>query len=475
MDSVAGMALAINSDLYWTRFDAANSCFEDESADLLPIHILDVPAHPQSPSAHGHMQPQAPQQFSALKTLGEFLAGPNKGVWKYRLISMCQENSWSKLQITRPMLRRIVQHHEIAPDFLEVPLSFFDRSTDEEQSFCVPWTLREGGDYFEMFYTFRYAEYKGHPNEPYVIRQTGVYQKFHLKEKTCLWILVNPVPDSAAHRRVVDAFLNYQKEMEQNPLWLHCVVLASYFPRWREYLAAYEKRLLPLADTTAAAFIAEPLRVNHETLSKLRSLESHFMPTPAILQSFLDTLSELGSFSEKLLAHNCIHANEVRLFAILVSKYRRHALTFIRTAKFLQQRSNNTATLVSDTVAFKNQGVAQEQNGNMLLLTRSAVFLTVLTLFYLPWTFMTGLFGMNFFMMDQNTYRFVTSPKLWVYFVSAVVLTACTMLLYYVISGFPQLRKGRQSGGDGGIGLRQGLQRGFTDPEKSGGDGKKWS
>ena len=86
MDSAAGMALAINSNLYWTRFDAANSCFEVESADLLPIHILDVPTHLQSPPGQGHVQPQAPQQFSALETLSQFLTGPMNRVWKYRLM-----------------------------------------------------------------------------------------------------------------------------------------------------------------------------------------------------------------------------------------------------------------------------------------------------------------------------------------------------------------------------------------------------
>jgi len=86
MNSAAGMALAINSDLYWTRFDAANSCFEDESADLLPIHVLDVPAHPQSPSIQGHVQPQTPQQFSALKALDEYLAASKQRAWKYRLM-----------------------------------------------------------------------------------------------------------------------------------------------------------------------------------------------------------------------------------------------------------------------------------------------------------------------------------------------------------------------------------------------------
>jgi hypothetical protein len=41
------------------------------------------------------------------------------------------------------MLRKLVDHHDIDPSFLEVPISFSERMTDEEQSFCVPWTLRE--------------------------------------------------------------------------------------------------------------------------------------------------------------------------------------------------------------------------------------------------------------------------------------------------------------------------------------------
>jgi hypothetical protein len=57
--------------------------------------------------------------------------------------SISQKNSWSKLQITKPMMRRLVEHHDVDPSFLEVPFSFFHRTTDEEQSFCVPWTLKE--------------------------------------------------------------------------------------------------------------------------------------------------------------------------------------------------------------------------------------------------------------------------------------------------------------------------------------------
>jgi hypothetical protein len=41
------------------------------------------------------------------------------------------------------MLRKVIKHHNVDPSFLEVPLSFSYRTTDEEQSFCVPWTVKE--------------------------------------------------------------------------------------------------------------------------------------------------------------------------------------------------------------------------------------------------------------------------------------------------------------------------------------------
>ena len=62
---------------------------------------------------------------------------------------------------------------------------------------------------------------------------------------------------------------------------------------------------------------------------------------------------------------------------------------------FLQQRSNNTATLLADTLQYRNQAVAQDQNGSMIILTRSAVFITIITLIYLPWTLITVCYPMS--------------------------------------------------------------------------------
>jgi hypothetical protein len=97
-----------------------------------------------------------------------------------------------------------------------------------------------------MFYTFRYAEEKGHENEPWVIRQAGVYQKLDIANQASLYILISAASHSVAHSRVMQCFSEHLDQMQASPLWLHGVIHASYFMNWRSYIAAYEKRLLPI-------------------------------------------------------------------------------------------------------------------------------------------------------------------------------------------------------------------------------------
>ena len=43
------------------------------------------------------------------------------------------------------MIQKIVEFHNIDSGFLELPLSFGYRNTDEEEGFCVPWSMIETG------------------------------------------------------------------------------------------------------------------------------------------------------------------------------------------------------------------------------------------------------------------------------------------------------------------------------------------
>jgi hypothetical protein len=44
------------------------------------------------------------------------------------------------------MMERIIQHHDIDASFLEVPQSFYSRRTEQEQAYCVPFTMYQAGD-----------------------------------------------------------------------------------------------------------------------------------------------------------------------------------------------------------------------------------------------------------------------------------------------------------------------------------------
>lgn len=149
------------------------------------------------------------------------------------------------------------------------------------------------------------------------------------------------------------------------------------------------------ATTTTATFIDKPLRVNHDTLGKVRSLENRFIPIRAILVSFEEVVDGLQAVAENLSARKCVESSEQQRFVTRLENTKRYARTFTRTSLYLQQRSNNTATLLADTLAFRNQNVAQEQNSSMIVLTKSAVFITVITLIYLPWTLVTVRFRLG--------------------------------------------------------------------------------
>ncbi|KAF2027484.1 hypothetical protein EK21DRAFT_102554 [Setomelanomma holmii] len=407
--------LTTNSGLYWARLENSSRCCEADTASIEPVRIVDIPVTRLQSNEN---IPLRRQECVNLKILDEYLGDPNDIDYTSRLISICQNDSWSRLQITKSMLRKLVEHHGIDADFLEVPLSFFYRTTDEEQSFSVPWTVKDDGHSIQSFYTFRYAEFKGLVNEPWVIRQAGVYHKYDVQDNTSLYVLLNAVPNSAAYRRVLECFSSHQAQMKSSPLWLHCVIHASYFMNWRDYIDEYEKRLLPIVSAKERTCVTKTV---HQKISSR------------------------------------------------LANVKRSCRTFMRTGIFLQQRSNCTAVLLADTLAFRNQGVAQEQNGSMVILTRSAVFITVITLIYLPWTLVTGIFGMEFFEMDQVTKSLMTSPQIWIYFVTAVGATVLTMALYYVMAGFPKIRREKETAetSEQSSHVPTSLQRGYTDIEKN--------
>jgi len=76
---------------------------------------------------------------------------------------------------------------------------------------------------------------------------------------------------------------------------------------------------------------------------------------------------------------------------------------------------------------------------------------------------------MEFFELNPNTNRLITSPQIWIYFVTAMVTTMFTVVLYYSMAGLPKFRKlGDGSGANSEEGdVPHSLRRSSTDVEKN--------
>ncbi|KAJ5955057.1 hypothetical protein N7501_009336 [Penicillium viridicatum] len=371
---------------------------------------------------------RASYQRSDLRTVEDtasFLRNNQNNPYKCRLVSICQRTSRRPLQITKPMLDLLVAGHGIGPSFWGVPSCFYRRTDDFEVVFCLPFTESCSGSVIEISYTLRYPEYKPQENA-WVIRQTGIYHRYDKTTCQSLFVLFNPTPQSKAHSDAENLLRNLCPEVESDPFWLHRVLFTTYFPTWRKYIAVQEQRFLPLARSAVANFIGGQLGVGYDSLRTLTGLQTQFLEVSTILASATDLLDDLctliSSGSVTSTNHAGVHFYKNR---------RRECIANSHNAKHLQERAQIVSNLLADTLLFRDQALAKEQNSNMLKLNKSAVFITTLTLVYLPSSFLATIFGMNFFDMDQANNRIVGTPMIWIFFVSSTALTAVTFLLYY--------------------------------------------
>jgi hypothetical protein len=298
------------------------------------------------------------------------------------------------------MMDLVVSAHGIGESFWDLPSCFYTRNLDLEEVYCVPYTeIRKenvigkcclmmtppidlaDGIPLEISYSVKYPEYK--PSEDkWVIRQSGIWHRYHLRTSQSTYVLFSPTPNSKAHRQAEEWLLDSARGPEKEPFWLHRVLFSAYFPAWRQYIAALERKFLPVANSTFASFIDEPLRVGYDNLSALISLETRFLQIPAILETSSETLGEVCSLLSSTSVVAVQHPG-----TLCLRNHLRQCKSYSRTASHLQQRTQTTARLLADTLSFRDQVVAKEQNGNMLQLNKSAVFITTLTLLYLPASF----------------------------------------------------------------------------------------
>ncbi|KAI2470990.1 hypothetical protein F4781DRAFT_429787 [Annulohypoxylon bovei var. microspora] len=404
-------------------------CFVEEA--IGPIKLIDVLPPNQSDKVQSQYQLYTVQEIETC-----FRTAKLSNRYSHRHLSICQRTSWSPLQATKEMLELFVSTHGISSSFWDVPSCFYHRNDEVEINHCIPVRVNRNDSSIEIGYTIRYPELK--PNgEQWAIRQSGLYYRYDATTSQTVSVLFSPTPNSAAHQKMEDSLLGVNSDMgpQFDPCQIHEILFETYFPSWRQYIAFLETRLLPITSTTFSTFIDEPLRVGYDNLSALASLDSQFLQASNFLSHGEEVLHELSSILSQ-------EKQNVRTAGQL-DNYCRQAIAHNRTTKFLQSRAQTTSQLLTDTLAFRDQHLSKEQNGNMLRLNKSAVFLTTLTLIYLPASFVATFFGMNFFNFDTGTGRITSTPTIWIYVASSVVLTIITFSVFCCVLRYDGLTVSR--------------------------------
>ncbi|KAI1476967.1 hypothetical protein F4774DRAFT_220111 [Daldinia eschscholtzii] len=385
---------------------------------VAPIELIEV-FPPNQPDGE-----QSPRRVSTAQEIEDCLNDNEPSDYSHRHLSICQRTSWSSLQITGGLLELFVSKHNVGDSFWDLPSCFYHRNDDVEINFCLPVTINRTDSSIEIYYTIRYPELKPNGGN-WAIRQSGLYYRFDASTRRSVSVLFNPTPNSAAHQKVEASLFEQNLKRSPNPWHIHEILFDAYFPAWREYLSFLEQKLLPETSTTFATFIDEPLRVGYDNLSSLASLDNKFLQVNTLLSHTEDVLKELSStFIQEGLS---IAPETINV----LDNYRRRCVAHCRVANLLQQRARTTAQLLANTLSFRDQILAKQQNGNMLQLNKSAVFLTTLTLLYLPASFVATFFGMNFFDLDPNSKRIIGTPMVWIYIVCSILLTIVTFAVYY--------------------------------------------
>ncbi|WXC53735.1 hypothetical protein QX201_013377 [Fusarium graminearum] len=371
-------------------------CFVNEVTE--PVRVISTgPIRPNDESCASEVH-----QFSTLDEIKSHFSLSQSYPWHF--VSICQQNSWEPLQVTKPMFSFLTETVNLNSSVWDISSSFYEKDIDVESTFCIPFIVSQNGSVTELSYTIRYPEFKVAPGA-WVIRQTGVYQKFNTKSCQNVIILFNPAPACALHKKAEIALSRAR------------LALTS-----------------PKASNAVSSFVEELSETEFHHLPKLAYLESRLAQIPFLLAASNDVLAGLSSLCQGLLCNTDDHLQEsARTAMVQFNQQKSYCEVYSRGAQCLQLQSQKITQLLANTLNFREQSLAKVQNTTMLRLNKSAVFITTLTLLYLPPSFVATFFGMNFFDLDESADRIVATPMIWIYVLCSAVLTLGTFVFYQIL------------------------------------------
>ncbi|KAH6967838.1 hypothetical protein BKA56DRAFT_697862 [Ilyonectria sp. MPI-CAGE-AT-0026] len=194
----------------------------------------------------------------------------------------------------------------------------------------------------------------------------------------------------------------------KHPLQPHIDFHVAYIHNWRWYMADLDKSFQELALKVRNVEIEEALdfEAMYEQLSKLRYTQAQLSPLEPIFGANTRIFTKLRLLNKEL--QSCGEIDQ------------QQGMEFAMTLESLDAKVETLAANAANTISLKSQNTTADMSNHMLRDSASIRVITVVTLVYLPASFVSGFFGMGFFDVGDDGTGWTATPYVWVYFLVAI-------------------------------------------------------
>ncbi|KAI1667130.1 CorA Mg2+ transporter protein [Pyrenophora tritici-repentis] len=190
-------------------------------------------------------------------------------------------------------------------------------------------------------------------------------------------------------------------------------------------------------DMKSACTSFEEPSVSFDTLKEVRTVERCLLPLDPLLTSFMDVTPDLHKLCNVFRDANGKNNESIATVHSAISNFRKEAQSYKTQVLYLHSRCQSTVQSVVDSLNLGYQQLAQSQSQNTLVMVRSARedsvairAITFVTSFYLPFSFVATIFGMNLVDFDSDSHNLLVSKQFWMYFVISIPLTIATLVCW---------------------------------------------
>ncbi|KAL4956043.1 hypothetical protein BDW69DRAFT_203790 [Aspergillus filifer] len=359
-----------------------------------------------------------------------------------RVVSICCKSSMDPLGITESAMQKLTDLYEIDNSFIDHAVLFGDKPRTSDAGHGG-MTVKERADgSFDMHYRFSYTDsYRLNVEGPtkFTDRQICVFHRHYPSGAGNLWIFLHARPKSELQIKLEQALAKDSENGTSDWASLHLLVFATYIGNWRWCLRNFGEQIEAAADVALTMDLSDLEVVSdNKNLGSLlhpQYLVNRIMPFSSQIGVTLATVRKMAEMNDLFLSRGLTTDVQYRLLADTTDYYTSSLEGYIKSVEALEKKVQGFSNVLTTNLTLYNQArmlqladASVEDNANVFVVT-------VVSLFYLPASFVSTFLGMNFFDFNSpHDGEFATSRKIWIFFVTAGPLTCLTVGFWYLLT-----------------------------------------